>query len=341
MPKNFICLLVLLLPIYLKAQTNTFPVAALQEDFRFIRQQLFNAHANPFSVLTKEQYTHYLDSMEARITAPLSAAEFLERAKPALAPLEDEHSALFLPETVKQHIIDDRKEDVSANISYTRYGRSGYLLARSFSCHGDKEMAIYEHNIDSIFHQIHLDGITRLVIDVSHNTGGNSGVGDIIINHIWNKPYIGYACNWRRSDEYLHLMKSWHSNDEVYEHTAVGDIVHFDPDTITPPESIKDRFNGKVIVLTGPKTFSSAIMFATLVKDNGIAQLAGQSPENGHPTHFGENYGVELPYTGIQLKFGVKEWIRPAGKTGVNKLIPDIPADVNLPPDQLIRKIKW
>ncbi len=51
----------------------------------------------------------------------------------------------------------------------------------------------------------------------------------------------------------------------------------------------------------------------------------GQTPVNGHPTSFGEMFYTNLPHTQLFVRFGVKEHIRPAGKTPDNNLRPDIP----------------
>ena len=66
------------------------------------------------------------------------------------------------------------------------------------------------------------------------------------------------------------------------------------------------------------------MLFATEIKDNQIAKIIGQTPENGHPSGFGELYNTTLPNTKISLRFGVKEWIRPAGKNNDNVLHPDV-----------------
>ncbi len=209
-------------------------------------------------------------------------------------------------------------------ITYTRYGDAGYINACSFLTHGDKELDAVHLKIDSIFTIVKKDSVKCLFIDVSHNSGGDSSVGDMLISDFSGKPYKGYQCNFRRSDEYLKLSKFWGSKDSVYASKAPGSVLHFDSYTIYPPQTNPNRFNGKVYIIIGAGTFSSAMMFATIIKDNRIATLIGQTPRNGHPTHFGEIYNAELPNTKLQFRFGVKEWIRPAGKISDNYLRPDV-----------------
>ncbi|MEI6409693.1 MAG: S41 family peptidase [Bacteroidota bacterium] len=218
---------------------------------------------------------------------------------------------------------DQGHDDCSDLIRYTKIGETGYIDACSFGVRSDSAMEAVRQKIDGIFNQIQNDKVKNLIIDVSQNSGGNSGVGDIILDYITSKPYFGYQCNWRRSKEYLKQMDSWGSKDERYTQTKVGEILHYAPSEHKPGDNNR-RFYQKVYVVVGQGTFSSAIMFATMVKDNHIATLVGQTPTNGHPNHFGELYSANTPNTGLNIQFGVKEWIRPAGKQGQNLLVPDV-----------------
>lgn len=324
------------------AQDRLFSSAAMREDFQFLRRELFHAHANPFSVWTKERYENYLDSLESGLSKPLPAAAFRQQAALALLPLGDEHAAVSLRQGASAGKGPEWADSVATNIQYRRSGRTGYILAQSFATRGSKDLPLYQRCIDSIFAQIRREGITRLVIDVSANDGGASAVGAMLINYIREKPYQSYSMNWRRSDEYLARMRSWGFHDEAYQKLAPGEVIRFPSRTVTP-EKTPNPFTGKVIVVIGPGTFSSAILFATLVQDNKMAKLAGVSPENGHPSHFGEMYSVVLPNTGVELRFGVKEWIRPKGRGEVNKLLPDMPC--RLPDDgdftKLLKQLPW
>lgn len=343
MHKYLASLVLFLFPLVsVNAQDSLCAPSALREDLQFIRSQLFQAHANPFSQLTKEQYGKFLDSLEAGLTTPLTLTEFRDKATAALLPLDDEHATLTLIRPNADRKTVNWADSVATNISYRRYGNTGYIFARSFGTRGNQDLPVYERCIDSIFVLIKEDGVKRLLIDVSSNDGGASMVGNMLINRISGKPYKSYSMNWKRSDEYLAKITSWGFKDEAYQKAAPGEVLHAASRTVTP-EDVPYRFKGKVIVLIGPHTFSSAILFATLVQDNKIAPLAGESPAAGHPTHFGEMYSVVLPHTGLQLRFGVKEWIRPAGRGAVNKLVPDFPC--KLPADgdfsKLIKQLPW
>ena len=324
------------------AQDDLISPAAMRKDFQFIRKQLFDVHANPFSRLTRQRYEAYLDSLETRLNQPLSVANFQTTARLALVPLGDEHAAITTVNANAQNKAPNRADSVAANISYQRMGDIGYISARSFATRGSQDLTVYERCIDSIFAMIHRDKVTRLIIDVSRNDGGASAVGNMIIKHIFPKPYKHYSMNWKRSEAYLARLISWGFKDETYQNAAPGQILHFPSKTVVPGK-VANPFKGKVIVIVGAETFSSAMMFATLVQDNNMALLAGESPVNGHPSHFGEMYSTLLPNTQLELRFGVKEWIRPAGRGKVNRLVPDIPREIPTNKDlaKFVRQLPW
>jgi C-terminal processing protease CtpA/Prc len=328
--------------VFTSAQDDLLSTVAMKKDFQFIREELFNVHANPFSQLTRGRYEAYLDSLETGLNHPLSIANFQRKARLALIPLGDEHAAISVRNANAQKKAPSWADSVATNISYQRLGNVGYISARSFATRGSNDLLLYERCIDSIFAVIRRDGIMRLAIDVSSNDGGASAVGNMIIKHIFQKPYRSYSMSWKRSEAYLAKLTSWGFRDESYQRAAPGEMLHFPSGTVVP-EEVSNPFKGKVIVIIGPETFSSAIMFATLVQDNSMATLAGESPVNGHPTHFGEMYSTSLPNSQLELRFGVKEWVRPAGRGKENKLVPDIPCKLPINKDRMriVEQLEW
>jgi hypothetical protein len=417
---------------------SLFSPTQLKADLAYLKQQLYQVHANPYTEFSARQYEQLFAGIESSLTQPATATDFLGMVKPAIAHLSDEHAYIglqqpllnnrfgkepvFLPFVLQQrgkdYIVSEvlagnypivpgttirainnipiatwikqctdfvsgypnqreaaalrrfgyyfgwankgastsftigtntsknmtvsgvtledwnvfldglaGKTNCQERISYQQYGSTGYINACSFDIQktGAFTMEAVQTKIDSIFKVIHEAGIKKLVIDVSNNEGGNSAVGDYLIDHFYKKPYKDYQCNWKRSMDYQKLYESWGMKNEQYANTPIGETIHFASTTTTPNE-VLHPFTGKVVVVIGQHTFSSAILFATLIKDNQMAPLIGQVPANGHPNHFGEMYNTKLPNTKIELRFGVKEWIRPAGKgkEADNELRPDI-----------------
>ena len=428
-----------------------FSPSQLKADLSFIKQQLFNAHANPFTEIDKTAYEKIFDRIETQLTDSMTATSFFKMVRPTVSPLSDEHAHIriaanlqtdafkkgntFLPFNLlrkgNEYIVDDvlevntglKKGDVivqvnglpiadlvklcasyttgfpsqradnalqqfgylytisqpnllqsfdvkTANgtsiavkgtvfniwlnyltikagmaghttqtITYQRYGNTAYLTTTAFDARNDKEMDSLRKVVAGMFGQMKTDGVKNLFVDVSRNSGGNSAVGDMLIDFFYNKSYRTYQCNWKRSDEYLSLIKSWGINNDFYSKQPVGKVIHFDSEQKQVSKDNPLRFNGKTYVVIGDGTFSSAMMFATIIKDNHIATLVGQVPKGGHPTHFGEMYNTKLPNTQLDLLFGVKEWIRPAGKGGENILRPDRVVDLGKGAEGVIREV--
>ncbi|MBV8255139.1 MAG: hypothetical protein JO154_21230 [Chitinophaga sp.] len=230
------------------------------------------------------------------------------------------------------------KKDPAA-IVFNTYGDVAYLTVNNFNDQGTLSRNDWSRSIDSIFTLIQRKQCKTLFVDVSDNRGGNSELGDMIISYFNDKPYSDYSGKWKKSQEYLRVMKQLHIEDPAYEKLQEGEIMAI-PSTIIQPVSRTNRFTGKTYVVIGKNTFSSAMMFAVISKDNKLATLIGETPIKGHPNGFGELIGFRTPHTNLSFIFSVKEWIRPSGDTSINVLIPDIQVPVeNKTAQQIIKQM--
>src|SRR5690606_959347 len=139
-----------------------------------------------------------------------------------------------------------------------------------------------------------------------------------LIDFISDKSYHDYGGSWKKSQEYVELMKKRGYGYAKYEQLKDGEILPLLSEIHSPTEN-KNRFTGETFILVGENTFSSAMMFAVIVLDNELATVAGMIPRKGHPNHFGELIGFTTPNTNLYFRFGVKEWIRPSGIRDNNK----------------------
>jgi len=223
-------------------------------------------------------------------------------------------------------------------IAYQKINNVGYITACSFNIAG-KQLDSISTVIDKIFEQVHKDNPKYLFIDVSKNSGGQSRVGQMLIDGFYNKPYRGFGQDFKKSEAYIKLLKSWKIEaDDYYKDAPEGKVFHFQPDSIFPGNN-SNHYKGKVFLIVGNGTFSSAMMMAAWIKDNHIATIAGETPMLGHPNGFGELYNTQLPNTKINLLFGVKRWIRPSGNLKDNLLRPDIRVKLTDNKEELIQSI--
>ncbi|MCP1299052.1 S41 family peptidase [Chryseobacterium sp. S0630] len=220
-----------------------------------------------------------------------------------------------------------KKEDFKP-VDYKKIKDYAYLTVNTFDDRNTFTLEEWKTKFDSIFAQIKKDNAKKLVIDVHNNSGGNSAVGNLLINYFSDKPYQSYQGKWKKSKEYADYLKSNNKESPEYNKIKDGDYYPIHSRSIIAGKNPL-RFSGKTYVIVGKNTFSSAMMFSVMVLDNKLAEVAGEMPEKGHPNHFGELINFQTPNTKLDFRFGVKEWIRPAGNIVPNKLIPTKTIDLN------------
>lgn len=82
---------------------------------------------------------------------------------------------------------------------------------------------------------------------------------------------------------------------------------------------------GRLFVLIGRDTFSSAVLNALELKAKTRALLVGE-PTGGRPNHFGEVRTLTLPRTGWKISYSTKYFTTDLVKGDPSALVPDLPA---------------
>ena len=196
----------------------------------------------------------------------------------------------------------------------------------------------FEAFLDTTFRTIREQGIEDLIIDLRGNGGGNSELGDRLIEYLYDKPYRQISrMDVKVSPQIKRYFASWLpwylrfypplSNEwmkRIWE-TPEGEIASFDSPPHQPGE-MPFRFEGGVYVLIDVGTFSSATMFAATVKDYSIGTLIGEET-GGLATSFGELYRFQLPVTKLGFTSSCKRFIRPNGEEDEHGVLPDITPD--------------
>ena len=174
----------------------------------------------------------------------------------------------------------------------------------------------YEFTRDA-FARMQAAGTQTLVIDIRANSGGDD---DMWIEGIM--PYIATKPFRNGSDYVLKVIEGRQKEGQ-----KVGDVVRGSQSTYQPAPDNPLRFTGKVYVLIGPYTYSSAILFTNAVQDYGFATVVGTGGA-ARTTQSGGTQNVKLSRTQIGLvvpRFLLK---RPSGAEGLvqpDVLIPDDP----------------
>jgi C-terminal processing protease CtpA/Prc len=140
------------------------------------------------------------------------------------------------------------------------------------------------------FRQIQKDHVNRLIIDIRANDGGYLESLQFLMDYLTEGPYQKcYQCAWIK------------------------------------PADVADRYHGQLYLLIGPDTMSTAVTFATILQDQGLATLIGE--ETLEPSSFCANIipdGDTLTRTGLRYTVSYTCYIRPSGIADGHGVVPDI-----------------
>jgi len=151
-----------------------------------------------------------------------------------------------------------------------------------------------------------------LIVDLRENYGGDTTVGELLLERIIDKPYrIAAEKWWRVSEQYRPLARENYGEDSEYLAAPPGTVLRyrFEP---RRPKQVSLRYTGPVCFLIGPNTASSAMMLANAVEDYQLAPLIGE-PTTSPPNYFGEVLKFDLPRTKLRAQSSVARFVRANG----------------------------
>ena len=203
----------------------------------------------------------------------------------------------------------------------------GYLDFRSMSTPYEP----FNKFLEDTFRSIKQNPINGLIIDLRRNGGGNSALGYRLITYITDKAFrMGAGSKWKVSEEYRTSKNSYlttAANGDSYVKKFLsmkeGEVLTMDSEAEKPGKNSL-RYEGKVCVLIGPNTFSSANMTANAIQDYNLATLIGEP--TGEPANdYGELYEGVLPNTKIKFVTSSKMFVRANGDAAdKNPVLPHI-----------------
>lgn len=170
----------------------------------------------------------------------------------------------------------------------------------------------YRVAVKAFFDDVKANGIKNIAVDLRGNGGGSSLVADIFISYL-------------NIDEY----KSWGG------YHRVGDkFVPINAETIKVSKR-PDAFTGKIYVMTNVSTFSAAMDFAMLIKDNNIGEIVGEASGN-LPDCYIDALSYQLPESKLAFRVSWKRNFRIDSSKKIGEpLNPDYPCE----PSQALDKI--
>jgi len=164
------------------------------------------------------------------------------------------------------------------------------------------------------FGRMRVASTKALIIDVRANGGGNDEMWiEGVLPYLATKPYR-WASRFRKRVVVADPAR----------HEAVGDIADGEVDTWIPPQPGNPlHFGGKVYVLVGPATYSSAVVFSNVVQDFAFGTIAGSGGSVRTATTGGTRR-TTLPNSGLIVVAPRFVLTRPSGANTPALLTPDL-----------------
>lgn len=179
--------------------------------------------------------------------------------------------------------------------------------------------------LDETFKDINNRGIKELIIDLRQNGGGNSSLGDLLVEYIYDGNYkSGAKMDLKVSQELIDYYQenNYLSEDELNTFKEmIGERYSFNP-SATRSFMENPVFDGDTYFLIGKNTFSSAVMLSATVKDYNMGYLIGEET-GGLATHYGDIYSFTLPNTKLAVGVSHKYFVRPNGLDTGKGVLPD------------------
>lgn len=183
----------------------------------------------------------------------------------------------------------------------------------------------FQSFLDKTFKDINEKGINNLIIDLRANGGGNSSLGDLLVEYIYDGAYKSVSkMDIKVSKEIIDFYKENYGlgeEDIKFFQKKIGEL---HTTKLEPKRYYKENavFRGDTYFLIGKNTFSSAVMLASTVKDYNIGYLIGEET-GGLATHYGDIYSFSLPNTKLFVGVSHKYFTRPNGLDTGRGVLPD------------------
>ena len=231
-----------------------------------------------------------------------------------------------------------RKENYTFQIIKKDVGLISYNSCQDYS--GFKKF------LKQTFKEIEDKNITKLIIDIRENGGGDSGLNDLLLAYITETSYRQSSGRfWKVSEE----AKAAYQANPLYEKNLGQDfmkeyvesenqsIIENVQEELIKPQKPKNYFNQKTCFLIGPNTFSSANFLADAVKTYNLSTLIGLATGE-YTNDFGELLEFTLPNSGNSIFISSAYDI---GANGNPNLFEPVYPDIQTTEDALLYALDW
>ncbi len=191
-------------------------------------------------------------------------------------------------------------------------GNIGYLGFYQFH-----EINEFKSFLANAFQQIRDRRIKNLIIDIRSNPGGNSALGDELLQYISPRPFKQYEKELIKISREVQTDKH---EDWMKDH-APGSVVEAGDTAAVPLRENPLRFSGNCFLLVGGGTFSAAADFASSFRCYTGGKIVG-TETGGVTVCCGELYDFSLPASGIRMGVSSKKFYNVCGVDNRRGVVP-------------------
>ena len=264
-----------------------------------------------------------------------------------LGKLKDKHTCVTTAKQVKEATMAERKKLTEAGITSFAPDREHIMRPHAtvydYQIFPEHSICYLQFNkcannpadpfstfLDRMFAEMKEGNIKMLVVDVQYNGGGNDYFCSLLMEHLYPfdkmKTFTAYTRLSNFMTEYypnaVELKKNWEEEgrkDELYQ----------EPANKTDGYQQPKLYEGQVIFVMGPKTFSSAGILLTHARDNHFGTIIGTTSTFG-PSHYGNTLPFRLPNTAVYGSISCQFFARPdATAADESCLCPDVEIDLD------------
>ena len=339
------------------AQFKDVPLGKVVDDQRYVDGNKYQKDAMLFMDVLANTHPYYIkedrrnelfsrmDGLLADCAVCESDARFVELLRAAMPEVRDKHTDVIDAESFisskkpKKEVQEQGGQKRSGRVSvldnngqlfsYRIFVKQSICYMQFNQCNDartlrDESLPRFDKMMDEMFADMEKEGIATLIVDVQYNNGGSSRLCDELLDRLYPLSEIRMLDTYMRFSPLLALynpkagkaMKAWEEaghSDELYPIPQKKMQI-----------PIHKYYQGKVVFIQGPRTFSSAGILITTARDNKIGTIIG-TESTFSPSHYGEVLPFRLPNTGVLGSVCTKYFERADKENADDRsLVPDV-----------------
>lgn len=302
-----------------------------QKDAILFMDMVADTHPYYIKAERRAEWFAKKDSLLKQCTSIQSDEDFVDTLIAVLGPLHDKHTDLTTIQRMQERKNASKQEPGAAEsgaadvdcimcrhdalYDYTVFPDMSICYLQFNQCVDMPENS-FEAFLDDMFTEMDAKKIKTLVVDAQYNGGGSSRLCDALLQHLYPLGKLEHYTTYLR---FSNLMAAYNPKIAAV-NARWEDDGHKDELYEMPSPKIPDDYQqptlyeGNVVFVMGPKTYSSAGILLTLARDNHIGTIIGTT-STFSPSHYGEVLPYRLPNTDVLGSISCKFFARPDAAT--------------------------